>query len=168
MKNIVLIGMPATGKSTVGVILAKLSGFDFVDTDILIAKAQGRPLPQIVAEEGYDRFIRIEGAVGESLECENTVIATGGSMIFSPEAMENLKKNGIVVWLETPLAELEKRLESTFTCRGVATPAKMSVAEIYDMRKPLYTQYADIAINCSGTTEEIAQTIKDNILESGI
>ena len=163
MKNIVLIGMPATGKSTVGVILAKLMGFDFIDTDVIIAAQQRRPLPQIVADEGYERFIEIEGGVGESIKCENTVIATGGSMIFSPAAMEKLSADGVVIWLKTPLNELKRRLERTFTCRGVATPKSMTVEEIYEMRKPIYEKYAQLSIDCAGSTEDIAQSIKDVI-----
>lgn len=168
MKNIVLIGMPATGKSTVGVILAKLMGFDFVDTDIIIASQQRRPLPQIVADEGYDKFIEIEGGVGEGLGCENTVIATGGSMIFSPAAMEKLSAAGVVVWLETPIPELKRRLERTFTCRGVATPREMTVEEIYKMRRPIYEKYAQVTINCNGSTEEIAQSIGDTLNARGL
>ena len=163
MKNIVLIGMPATGKSTVGVILAKLIGFDFVDTDIIIAKEQHRPLPQIVEDDGYDKFIEIEGKAGLSLDCENTVIATGGSMIFSEPAMKKLSDNGIVVWLDTALDELEKRLEKTFTCRGVATPKAMTVKEIYEMRNPIYDKYSQIKVACSGTSEEVAENLKEEL-----
>lgn len=160
-KNIVLIGMPATGKSTVGVILAKLMGFDFLDTDILISIAEKRTLPQIIEEEGYNRFIEIEGSIGEQLKCERTVIATGGSMVFSEKAMRHLSENAVTVWLDTPVSELEKRLIGTLNDRGVATPVKMTVHEIYEMREPLYSRYANIHINCGGTTEQMAIQLRE-------
>ena len=100
MDNIILIGMPGTGKSTVGVVLAKLLGYDFIDTDIVISNKEKRPLSQIIAEDGYDRFIEIEGEVGAELKCSRCVIATGGSMVFSENAMNNLKSLGTLVWLE--------------------------------------------------------------------
>ena len=156
--------MPATGKSTVGVILAKLLGYDFLDADILIALAQKRPLAQIIAEEGYDKFIEIEGVTGKSINCERTVIATGGSMVFSEAAMENLLENGIAVWLDTPVSALENRLIGSLADRGVATPSKMSFQEIYDMREPLYRKYADLRIACEGTTEKVATELRKRLI----
>lgn len=164
MKNIVLIGMPATGKSTVGVILAKLIGFNFLDADILIALEQNRTLSQIIEEDGYDRFIEIEGNVGKNIKCERTVIATGGSMVFSKAAMINLSENGTIVWLDTPVAELEKRLIGSLEDRGVATPVKMSFGEIYEMREPLYSKYADIHIRCSGSTESVVSELRKRLI----
>ena len=95
MKNVILIGMPGTGKSTVGVILAKRIGYDFLDEDIAITLKDGRQLSEIIEQEGIDRFLEIEGEVGLSIEAEKTVIATGGSAVFSDDAMRHFKENGI-------------------------------------------------------------------------
>ena len=157
--------MPATGKSTVGVILAKLIGFNFLDADILISLDQKRTLSQIIAEDGYDRFIEIEGNVGKNIKCERTVIATGGSMVFSEEAMKNLSENSVVVWLDTPVGELEKRLLGSLEDRGVATPVKMSFREIYEMREPLYRKYAHIHFACSGTTENVVSELREKLVK---
>ena len=156
--------MPATGKSTVGVILAKMLGYDFLDADILIALKQKRPLAQIISEEGYNKFIEIEGLIGIGIKCEKTVIATGGSMVFSEAAMKNLSENGITVWLDTPVSDLENRLIGSLADRGVATPAKMSFQEIYDMREPLYRKYADLRIACEGTTEKVATELRERLI----
>jgi len=161
MKNIILIGMPATGKSTVGVILAKLLGYNFIDTDILLSLNQKRPLSQIISEDGYDSFIKFEGQVGKKTKTERTVIATGGSMVFSEDAMKALAAGGTVIWLDTPVSELEKRLVGTLLDRGVATPAKMTMSEIYEMREPLYSKYADFRVPCDGVTELVATNIRD-------
>ena len=160
--------MPATGKSTVGVILAKLIGFNFLDADILIAVDQNRTLSQIIAEDGYDRFIEIEGNVGKNIKCERTVIATGGSMVFSEDAMNNLAENGILVWLDTPVSELEKRLLGSLEDRGVATPVKMSFSEIHEMREPLYRKYADIHIICSGSTEKVVSELREKLINDNL
>ncbi|MEA4895457.1 MAG: shikimate kinase [Oscillospiraceae bacterium] len=165
MKNIVLIGMPAAGKSTVGVVLAKLLGYNFVDTDILLALEQRRTLPQIIVSDGYDAFIRFEGAVGESLKCENTVIATGGSMVFSGNAMKNLAENGILIWLDAPVDELERRMAGTLQDRGVASPEKMTLREIYTVREPLYRKYAALRIPCEGSSEYVANVLKNRLSE---
>ncbi len=168
MKNIVLIGMPAAGKSTVGVILAKLLGYDFIDTDILLALEQKRPLSQIISEDGFDRFIEAEGRVGESLRCEKAVIATGGSMVFSENAMKALSENSIVVWLDVPIEELEKRMVGTLADRGVATPVKMSLREIFEMREPLYRKYAELRVPCEGSTELTASKLRNRLLNDGL
>lgn len=164
MKNIVLIGMPAAGKSTVGVILAKLLGYNYIDTDILLALEHKRPLSQIIAEEGYERFIEYEGRIGESLKCERTVIATGGSMVFSENAMKALSENGIVIWLDAPVEELEKRMVGTLRDRGVASPVKMTVREIYEVREPLYKKYSELRLSCIGSTELAATELREKLI----
>ena len=164
MKNIILIGMPASGKSTVGVILAKLIGYNFLDTDILLSLAQNRPLSQIITQDGYDKFIEFEGVVGKSITTDKTVIATGGSMVFSEAAMRAFSESGTVIWLDTPVSELEKRLLGTLLDRGVATPAKMTLEEIFKMREPLYTKYADFRIHCESSTELTARALRDLLL----
>lgn len=161
MKNITLIGMPASGKSTVGVILAKLIGYNFLDTDILLALKQGRPLSEIITQDGYDKFIEFEGLVGKSIKTDKTVIATGGSMVFSENAMKALSKDGTLVWLDVPVSELEKRLVGTLLERGVATPKAMTLAEVYEMREPLYRKYADFRLPCEGSTELTARALRD-------
>ncbi|NLV86212.1 MAG: shikimate kinase [Clostridiales bacterium] len=163
MDNIILIGMPATGKSTVGVVLAKLIGYDFIDVDILISKEQGRPLSRIIAEEGYERFIEIEGKVGAGLRCEKTVVATGGSMVFSEAAMKNLSSLGKLVWIDSPLAELEKRVSGSLEDRGVAAPENMTMGQIFDLRRPLYEKYADIKIDGRGNAETVVSLIRERL-----
>lgn len=160
MKNIVLIGMPGTGKSTVGVILAKRLGCGFIDTDIQIAKEEGRTLPRILEEDGIEGFLKIEERIGLGLRCSGTVIATGGSMVFSKAAMERLCASGVVVWLETPLDELESRLEQTREERGVAAPEGMTIRDIYQKRAPLYEKYADIRINCVQGTDNVVAAVR--------
>lgn len=161
MKNIVLIGMPGTGKSTVGVVLAKYMGYDYLDTDILLSRRQGRTLPKIIEEDGLDRFLALEGEAGLSVDCESTVIATGGSMVFSADAMEHLRRNAVVVWLETPLDVLQARLSSTAReDRGVAAPADMSVREIFEIRAPLYTKYAEVRIRCGEGVDGVVSDIR--------
>lgn len=161
MKNIVLIGMPGTGKSTVGVVLAKFMGYDYLDTDILLSRRQHSTLPKIIEAEGLDRFLELEGEAGLSVDCSDTVVATGGSMVFSAPAMEHLRKNGVVIWLETPLDVLEERLSRTAReDRGVAAPADMSVRDIYAQRAPLYTKYADVRIRCGEGVDGVVSDIR--------
>ena len=106
MKNIILIGMPGTGKSVVGRALARRLGYTFLDVDDRIVEQAGMTLPEILRTQGLEAFLEIEGRVGQALECENTVIATGGSMVLSQPAMEHLRENGVTVWLETPLSQI--------------------------------------------------------------
>ena len=118
MKNIVMIGMPGTGKSVVGRALADRLGYTFIDVDDLIAEAAGKSLPEILRSEGLEAFLELEGRIGASIECENTIIATGGSMVLSPEAMDHLQKNGVTVWLETPISRISGRMPADLTDRG--------------------------------------------------
>ena len=148
--------------------MAKLIGYDFLDTDILISITQKRTLPQIINEDGYDEFIEIEGKIGESVERERTVIATGGSMVFSKKAMRHLAENGVVIWLDTPVSELESRIIGSLNDRGVATPVKMTFREIYEMREPLYRRYADIHINCEGSSEKLANDLREKLISDKI
>lgn len=160
--NIVLIGMPGTGKSTVGVILAKQMGYEFVDTDLLLIKRAGRTLPEIMAESGVKGFLELEGRVGESLQCRKCVIATGGSMVFSESAMKNLCNQNVVVWLDTELSVLEERLRSS-AGRGIAAAPGTTIAGIYSVRKPLYEKYADIHIHCAGNTDHVVSQIMEAV-----
>lgn len=169
MKNIVLIGMPGTGKSTVGVILAKRLGYDFLDTDILLARREGRTLPQILAQEGLDGFLAREGALGRSVDCRQTVIATGGSMVLSEEAMAHLRRDGVTVWLETPVEVLERRLANNAReDRGVAAPHEMTVGEIYAVRQPYYQRNADIIVPCRQGVDQVVADIRAALKDRGV
>ena len=162
-KNIILIGMPGVGKSTIGVILAKNLGMDFVDEDILICKRESSTLPEIIRKKGIDVLLRIEEQVGLSFNDENCVLATGGSAVFSDAAMEHLKSNGICIWLYSPLEVIEERLSrGSRENRGVAAPASMTVEDIYNQRMPLYEKHADIKIIC---TDQIESTIDSIIMK---
>lgn len=163
MKNIVLIGMPGTGKSTVGVLLAKSLLMDFCDTDLIIQKKFSSPLCDIIAEAGTEGFIAAENEILSGLQAENTVIATGGSAVYGEKAMKNLKSNGIAVCLDTPLSELEKRLLNIHT-RGVAMKEGTTLSELFEEREPLYRKYADITVDCSGlSAEECVERIVEKL-----
>lgn len=163
MKNIVLIGMPATGKSTVGVMLAKRIGYDFLDTDIAICKAAHRTLPVLLEQEGVEGFLHTEEQVASGLNCRRTVIATGGSMVLSPAAMAHLKENGVIVWLDTPLEVLQGRLPEHLSDRGVVAPDHMTVRELFAQRRPLYEQYADITVACTGDMERVLNRLERSV-----
>ena len=146
MRNIVLIGMPACGKSTIGVMLAKFMGMDFLDSDILIQKTTGRTLPALIKEHGLEGFLDIEGRVNASIAPkEPTVIATGGSVIYREQAMEHLKSIGTVVYLYVGFKSLERRLHR-LESRGVAIGEGMTLLDLYNERVPLYRKYADITV----------------------
>jgi shikimate kinase len=154
MNNIVLIGMPGAGKSTMGVILAKALRMTFVDADIVIQETAGRLLQDIIDGEGPEAFLVIEEHVVLSMECRNTVIATGGSVVFSSRAMEHLRFRGTVVYLRITFEEMEKRLQN-ITTRGIVLHPGESLQGMYNERVPLYEKYADITVDCSdGDFEE--------------
>jgi len=159
--NIVLIGMPGSGKSTVGVILAKLTSRDFIDTDVLIQISQGRLLQDIIDTEGYMALRRIEEVILLGLQCYNHVIATGGSAVYSHAAMEHLKSNGIVVFLDVDLSTLESRIRD-FDTRGLAKRPDQSLSELFEERAILYRKYADVTVDCVDLFQEevCAQIIK--------
>ncbi len=162
MKNITLIGMPAAGKSTIGVILAKTLGFEFIDTDLIIQRQTGRLLQEIIDSEGLDKFCICEEKAVLSVENEgNAVIATGGSAVYSRDAMKHLKKTSAVYYLSLPTDELMKRLHNIKT-RGIAMRPGETVDEVFAHRKALYEEYADITVDCFGkSTEELVAEIMD-------
>jgi len=151
--NIVLIGMPGSGKSTVGIILSKLTSRDFIDTDILIQISQGRLLQNIVDKEGYMALRRIEEDIVLGLHCYNHVIATGGSVVYSQVAMEHLKSNGIIVFLDVNLPTLESRVHD-FDTRGLAKRPDQTLSELFDERIILYRRYADVIVDCVDLSHE--------------
>jgi shikimate kinase len=148
VKNLVFIGMPSAGKSTVGVIVAKIRGMSFTDTDVLLQTQQGRLLQDIINLEGIESFLEIEEKTIISLECENTIIATGGSAVYSEKAMNHLKQNSIIIYLHISMETVNKRLKNIKT-RGVVLYPGQTLEEVYNERKPLYEKYADICIDCS-------------------
>lgn len=161
--------MPSAGKSTVGVIVAKNRGMSFVDTDVLLQTKHGRLLQDIINKDGIESFLRIEENTILSINCENTVIATGGSAIYSEKAMKHLKRNGIVIYLHIDIATVHKRLNNIKT-RGVVLSPGQTLEEVYSQRKPLYEKYADISINCSeyliDTTIEAIHQRLDSLLDN--
>ncbi len=157
--NIVLTGMPGAGKSTVGVVLAKRLGYDFLDTDVLIQARQGRRLQTVIDSEGLTVFRQIEEAALLSLGCRRTVIATGGSAIYSERAMAALRGEGLIVFLDLPLTELERRVRD-MDSRGLVIDPGETFAELYARRLPLYRRWAEVAVAAGGmTVEEIAAEI---------
>ncbi len=164
--NIILIGMPGAGKSTVGVILAKRASFDFIDTDLLIQIRAGKSLQAIINEDGLDVFRRIEEEVLLGLNSNQTVIATGGSAIYSGAGMASLKQSGRVVFINTPLQTLQSRI-ADMTTRGMVISPGDSFAELFIERNPGYRKYADIIIDDQDKTVEmiageIAQELDSN------
>ncbi len=157
-ENIILIGMPASGKSTAGVILAKLLGMDFVDTDLIIQKKAGKKLSEIIEEDGLDAFLNLENAVCCELNLENTVIATGGSVVYGQGAMKRLRELGKVVYLEIDYDTLEKRLHH-MKQRGVVLREGQSKRELFDERVALYEKYSDIKIN--ETDKGVEETVQE-------
>lgn len=153
MKNIVLIGMPGAGKSTIGVLLAKTLLYDFVDTDIVIQNKYKKSLCDIIKQYGAQEFLKIECEVISSLECDKCVIATGGSAVYGDKAMKKLSENGTVVYLKLPESEIERRL-SDITARGVVFKQGETIGDLFSRRKPLYERYADVTVDCSGLTPE--------------
>ncbi len=149
--------MPGVGKSTIGVILAKILGYKFVDADLLIQEREGRLLKDIIASEGTDGFIRIEEEVNASIEAENTIIATGGSVVYGKKAMEHLKDIGTVVYLKVSFETLEKRL-ADIKGRGVVLREGQNLWDLFEERSPLYEEYADIEL--SEDNLQIEQTVE--------
>lgn len=155
--NIVLIGMPGVGKSTIGVILAKMLGYQFVDADLLIQKQEGKLLHEIIEKVGTDGFIEVENQVNAGIEAERTIIATGGSVVYGKEAMEHLKSIGTVVYLEVPYEILEQRL-ADIKGRGVVLKDGQDLRDLFLERTPLYEKYADVSVSEKGLNVE--QTVE--------
>ena len=162
MKNIVLIGMPACGKSTIGVILAKTMGVGFLDTDLLLQQREGKRLQEIIDGHGLPYFLRVESHAIQSIYCRDTVIATGGSAVYSEIAMRHLHLSSILIYLQLPYEEIEHRLDNIKT-RGVAMEKGESLYSLYQERAPLYEKWADLIIDAAGQTAE--QTV-EAILEA--
>ena len=152
MDNLVLIGMPSSGKSTAGVLLAKKIGYGFIDCDLIIQGEQGALLSEIISREGAEGFIAIEERVNAGLAAMRCVIATGGSVCYSDRAMRHLKSMGTVVYLELSEGEVARRIPDLCK-RGVVMRGKIkTLGELYAERAPLYEKYADVTVHCDGQT----------------
>ena len=163
MKNIVLIGMPGVGKSTAGVVLAKVLGYEFIDADLIIQQQEGKLLREIIAEVGTDGFIEVENRVNSQIEVEKSVIATGGSVVYGKEAMQHLREIGTVVYLKVSYDIWEKRLHD-IKGRGVVLKDGQDLRGLYEERVPLYEKYADITVcednlNVEQTIEKITEQL---------
>lgn len=146
MNNIILVGMPSCGKSTLGRMLAKELHYDFLDTDEVIIRLNGCPLRDILDAQGVDGFIRVEEEAVCTVQAQNSVIATGGSVVYSEKAMAHLKALGKVVYLRLSFEEMDRRL-GDLHARGVAIAPGSTLQDLYDERTPLYEKYADITVN---------------------
>ncbi|MDB7817493.1 shikimate kinase [Intestinimonas butyriciproducens] len=146
MDNIILIGMPGAGKSTVGVLLAKTLGYAFLDTDLVIQQREGALLQPLVDSLGVEAFLDVEADAICSVECRGTVIAPGGSAVCRERAMSHLRALGRIVYLHLPLEELERRL-SNISTRGIAMAPGETLADLFACRAPLYRNYADLTVD---------------------
>ena len=153
MNNITLIGMPGVGKSTIGVVLAKILGYQFIDSDLLIQKQEKRRLSDIIEQEGYAGFMKIENSVNAAIDVDDTVIATGGSVVYCEDAMKHLKSVGTVVYLKLSLESLSERL-GNLKGRGVLLKEGQTLKDLYEERTPLYEKYADIVVDEDGKNLE--------------
>ena len=161
MKNIIFIGMPASGKSTVGVVIAKRLGYDFIDTDLLIQKQENRLLKEIIADVGNEGFLAIENQVNREVEAEHAVISPGGSVIYCKEAMEHFKEIGTVVYLQVSFETIDARI-SCAKNRGVVLKEGQTLHDLYEERTKLFEKYADYVVSEEGLSLE--ETI-DKVLE---
>lgn len=151
--NIILIGMPGAGKSTVGVVLAKMLGYEFLDTDLLIQKREGDLLQHLLDTAGQEKFLDLEADAICSVDCRRTIIAPGGSAVYRPRAIEHLRRLGTVVYLRLSLDEISRRLEN-LSSRGVAMGPGQTLADLYAFRTPLYEKYAHVIVDAEGQTLE--------------
>ncbi|MBQ3933321.1 MAG: shikimate kinase [Lachnospiraceae bacterium] len=163
--NITLIGMPGAGKSTVGVVLAKRMGMDFIDTDLIIQKEYNKTLSEIINEKGIEEFKKVENDVISKLELDNTIIATGGSAVYGKEAMKHLRDISKVVYIELTEENIEDRL-GDLNERGVVLEDGETLQELYDERIPLYKKYAHIIVNADDMVlREVVKNIEKVMLD---
>ncbi len=151
--SLVLIGMPGSGKSTAGVLLAKTLCMGFVDTDLVIQDREKRTLQRVISDEGLAGFVAREKTAILSLDPRDTVIATGGSAVLDPTAMEHLRKSGFVVFLDVPIHRLERRIRNIHT-RGIVLEPGQTLRDLESIRKPLYLKYADLVLPTGGLSLE--------------
>lgn len=159
-QNITLVGMAGAGKSTLGVLLAKALGYDFIDTDILIQQKKNMLLQEIIDSEGIDAFLRVEEDVLSGLAATRSILATGESAVYSDKAMEALKAHSVIVYLSVPYDEIAARVKNIAT-RGIVLKYGNTLKDAFDERVPLYKQYADIIVDCS--QKDIEETLGEII-----
>jgi shikimate kinase len=165
-KNIVLIGMPGVGKSTVGVLLAKRVGYSFLDTDIYIQTQEGKSLQALIQQHGTSGFCDIEARYMTSISVKAHVLATGGSVIYRPQAMKHFKTTGVVIHLDIELARLKKRLDD-LSARGVVIAPGLTLGALYAERQPLYAKYADATIKTDGLSpDQVVRELSDILIGS--
>lgn len=157
MKNVILIGMPAVGKSTVGVVIAKRLGYEFIDADLLIQKQEKKLLKEIIADEGIGGFLRIENQVNKSIEADGAVISPGGSVVYCEEAMEHYKKIGTIVYLRASYETINMRIRDAKK-RGVVLKEGQTLKDLYEERTGLFEKYADITVDEEG--RDLGETIE--------
>lgn len=166
--NIVLIGMPGAGKSTVGVVLAKKMGYRFIDSDLVIQDKYGRLLHELISEHGVEGFWKIENDVNAGMDVHRSIIATGGSAVYGREAMQHLREIGTVIYLKLSCEEIEHRL-GDLNARGVTLREGQTLAALYEERTPLYERYAHITVECDNKLlREVMQEIADKIEEEAL
>ena len=167
MKNIVFIGMPASGKSTVGVVVAKRLGYKFVDTDLVIQEVEKRLLKEIIAEEGNEGFLRIEDRVNAEIQEERAVISPGGSVVYCENAMRHYKETGMIVYLHTSYETINNRLHNAKKI-GVVLKDGQTLKDLYEERSALFERYADLTISEEG--RDLEETIEEvlRVLENGL
>lgn len=164
--NIILVGMSGAGKSTLGVLLAKALGMDYVDTDIVIQQHEGRLLQEIIDNDGLEIFMQIEEKIVSELQLKNSIISTGGSVIYSDKTMNVLKLGGQIIYLHVPYEEIKRRLINV-TTRGIVIKKGNSLQDVYEERVPLYIKYSDKTLDCSNKdiencVSEIIELIQEN------
>lgn len=163
MKNIIFIGMPGAGKSTIGVVIAKIFGYDFVDSDLLIQKQEGDILEHLIDQHGIDGFLKIENQVNRDINVKKTVISTGGSVCYCDEALKRMSEHGVIVYIKTDYESLHKRLGDLHQ-RGVVIRKGSTLLDLYNERTPLYEQYADLVVDVSECKiEEAIERIKKSL-----
>jgi shikimate kinase len=148
--------MPACGKSSVGVLAAKVLGLDFADTDLLLQRLEGARLHEILAQAGIEGFLAAEDSLLAGLQFSQTVVSTGGSAVYHQRGMARLKQLGPVVWIDVPFAEVQRRLKDMAT-RGVVLAPGQSLRNLYDERRPLYEKWADLRLEVG--REDLEHTV---------
>lgn len=163
MQNVILIGMPGSGKTTVGTYLSELIGYGYIDSDSVIVAREGMRLPEIIEAKGTEAFLDIEAKVNSEICASRCVIATGGSVIYRAKALEALKKIGTVVYLQLSYEEIDRRL-GDLKARGVALKEGYTLKDLYEERVPLYEKYADVIVCLDGlTVEQSAAAVREAI-----
>lgn len=165
-KNVVLIGMPSAGKSTIGKLLAKKTGKNFIDTDIIIMEKENRSLREIINTDGLAKFLEVQEKAILDMKVEDYVIATGGSVIYSEPAMRHMKDKGIIIYLKLEYKVIEERVAPD---RRFARNTEQSLLDLYNERTPLYERYAAVTIDCSNLSEDdIVISILENTDLKGV